>query len=121
MNIRSLISLITVLVGLNPLFGANEKISCTARVALNRVYMATVDEATREMKITSDTGAAWEGIGSFYRSSSGRTRTYYIPLFVPYAGNNNYFPTGMAIDIDSQSNEMALCLRSSECYLCARN
>ncbi len=109
--------LVAAFLGLAPGLRANQRIACAARVALNRVYMASVDETTREMRVTSDVGAVWEGVASFYRSSTGRIRTYYIPLYEPY-GMTNYYPTGMALDIDSGTKEMALCLRTSECYIC---
>lgn len=97
--------------------GAKAQISCSARVALNRVFFASVNEVTRDMRVMSDAGAVWEGNASLYTSSSGRIRTFHIPLFDPYPGSTSY-PTGMALEIDSMSSEMALCLRSGECYLC---
>lgn len=90
-------------------------IQCSAQIALNHVFSVSVDRQTREMKIVSDSGARWEGVGTYYLSSSD-TETFYFPLFVPYP-NTTYYPTGMAVQVSK--NETWLCIRTGECYGCS--
>lgn len=90
-------------------------VECKARVALNRYYSVAVDRQTRQMKIVSDGGATWEGLGSYYLGS--REEAYYFPLYVPYE-NTTYYPSGMALRIDRTDNKLLLCLRTAECYIC---
>ncbi len=90
-----------------------DKITCTARIALNRTLKAELDRTTRELKVMSDNGATWEGIASKYISASTSRESYNVS-FLNWPQNQ---PSNMALNL-SPDGDFSLCLTPSECFLC---
>lgn len=91
---------------------AADTFSCRARVALNRVYDATVDLESGWVSVVNDAGTNYAGTAT--RSASGTT------------GDVSYFlATGFGAGIelaiengDVQRGRKLLCLAANECYAC---
>lgn len=91
---------------------ASERLSCTAQVALNRIYYVTLTkgEAFSTLEVKTDNGYEYKGaVNSFY-SPRSNSDLYFLP-----AG----FLHGLEVEVERTGQQrIALCLAINECYLC---
>lgn len=90
-----------------------DHITCKARVALNRIYFAELHRSTKEIVVTSDNGAKWEGTASKYTSASTGKEIYNVNFF----NYSNIAPERMALEL-FQDGEHSLCITQTQCFIC---
>lgn len=84
--------------------------SCTARVALNRVYDVTLDTTSGDVSVRNDAGTTINGRAAV--TVSGRTGN--TILFVPTS-----FSQGIELEVEAGgTGRIAMCLAANQCYLC---
>jgi hypothetical protein len=110
MRLNAFITAITAMFGTFITATQASALTCRAKVALNRIYDASVDEATGYMEVTNDAGTTMTGNANRY--VSGRTGD--ITWFLATG-----FNSGVEIQKENGgANRIALCLADNECYLC---
>src|SRR5262245_30016726 len=89
-----------------PTVARAETISCTARVALNRVYDATLDTVSGEMFVKNDAGTEMRGRATSYYSATTGNTSYFLATG---------FAAGIELEFESDADHrIALCLKDTE-------
>lgn len=114
-EMKTTLMLITIMLLVNPAMAFNfpDTITCKARVALNRIYFAELHRSTKEIVVTSDNGAKWEGTASKYTSASTGREIYNVNFF----NYSNIAPERMALEL-FQDGEHSLCITQTQCFIC---
>ncbi len=85
-----------------------QAIKCDAKVTLYR-WSVQVDTETREMKVSTEKGAYFEGTANHTVIPSRRSHIYYLAT---------YHNDGLSLEVPDGGGLNALCLNDSECYGC---